>query len=106
MSQENQEHQLLHYVLINDRGFERRQDCMHLHSSSTALPFFLPPLLLTLTGVWLVFLCMPLLFLFPLLSKIFMRFCFPPCLLIELISDPSDLFLIQLWVGGPDNAAV
>lgn len=33
-------------------------------------------------------------------------YAFPLCLLIQLIPDPSDLFLIQLWVRGPDNAVV
>lgn len=39
-----------------------------------------------------------------LLSKTYMLPC-PICLLIQLIPDPSDLLLIQVWIWGPDNAA-
>lgn len=31
--------------------------------------------------------------------------CFSLCLFIQLIPDPSHLFLNQMWVGGPDNVA-
>ena len=64
---------------------------MRLHSSPAAPLFLLSPHPhLALTGVCLAFLCMPFLFLIPLLSKNI--YAFPLCLFIQLIPDPSHLF--------------